>query len=79
MLDIKFLYGHDDAPTIAILYQDSKSLRHVKTYKLLLKEKELAEGPWQHPNVEPTANMLVPIPAPTGTHLQDLHVAGRSY
>ena len=65
VVDMKFLYGSDDMPALAILYQDSKNLRHVKTYKVHMKEKELVAGEWQHLNVEPTASLLVPLPAGT--------------
>ncbi len=64
-MDLKFLHGCP-VPTVAILFQDPKEMRHVKTYQLHGKEKELSEGPWQHPNVEAGASMLIPVPAPLG-------------
>jgi len=36
VVDIKFLYNCSK-PTIALLYQDTKEARHVKTYEILLK------------------------------------------
>lgn len=66
VIDMKFLHGSNDAPVIAILYQDAKALRHIKTYQLRLREKELAEGPWQYPNCEQTSSLLIPVPAPAG-------------
>lgn len=63
--DIKFLYGCA-RPTFAILYEDARELRHVKTYEVNLKEKDLAEGPWQQSNVDMGANLIIPIPAPLG-------------
>ncbi|KAF2317850.1 hypothetical protein GH714_041167 [Hevea brasiliensis] len=40
VLDIKFLYGCSK-PTIVVLYQDNKDARHVKTYEVALKDKDL--------------------------------------
>jgi len=63
-LDITYLHGCVK-PTVAVLYQDTKELRHVKTYELLLKEKEFGEGPWALPNVESGASKLISVPKPT--------------
>ncbi|DAZ92907.1 TPA: LOW QUALITY PROTEIN: hypothetical protein N0F65_013069, partial [Lagenidium giganteum] len=64
VVDIKFLHGYNK-PTICVLYEDTtKSARHVKTYHVLLKEKDLAEGPWSQANVEASASLLVPVPSP---------------
>lgn len=38
ILDIKFLEGFT-RPTVAVLYQDPKRDRHIKTYEVNLKEK----------------------------------------
>jgi len=64
VLDITYLHGCVK-PTVAVLYQDTKELRHVKTYELLLKEKEFGEGPWSLPNVESGAAKLISVPKPT--------------
>ncbi|KAF1772263.1 HAD-like domain [Phytophthora cactorum] len=45
VIDIKFLHGYNK-PTICVLYEDYKAARHLKTYHILLKEKDFAEGPW---------------------------------
>ncbi len=66
MLDMKFLHGCPAGPTFAVLYQDAKDSRHLKTYQIQLKEKELLDGPFHHANVEPSASMLIPVPSPTG-------------
>lgn len=66
VLDIRFLFGAPSRPTIAILYQDTKGSRHVKTYEVNLKEKEFQEGPWTLPNVETGAAFLIPLPLPFG-------------
>lgn len=65
VLDIKFLYGCAK-PTIAVLYQDNKDARHVKTYEVLLKEKDFSEGPWQQNNLDNGAGLLIPVPMPLG-------------
>lgn len=65
VIDIKFLHGYSK-PTICVLYEDGKAARHVKTYYILVKEKDFAEGPWSQSNVEAGASLLVPVPAPCG-------------
>ncbi|GLE04253.1 hypothetical protein PINS_up013164 [Pythium insidiosum] len=65
VIDIKFLHGYTK-PTICVLYEDCKGARHVKTYVILLKEKDFAEGPWHHANVEAGASLLIPVPMPLG-------------
>ncbi|TMW57264.1 hypothetical protein Poli38472_003189 [Pythium oligandrum] len=65
VIDIKFLYGYAK-PTICVLYEDCKGARHVKTYQILVKEKDFTEGPWSHPNVEAGASLLIPVPTPLG-------------
>ncbi|XP_047333166.1 DNA damage-binding protein 1-like [Impatiens glandulifera] len=63
VLDIKFLYGCPQ-PTIAVLYQDNKDARHVKTYEVALKEKDFIEGPWSQNNLDNGADLLIPVPPP---------------
>ncbi|CAI5722603.1 unnamed protein product [Hyaloperonospora brassicae] len=65
VIDIKFLHGYNK-PTICVLYEDYKAARHLKTYHILLKERDFAEGPWSQANVESGATLLIPVPAPTG-------------
>lgn len=65
VLDIKFLYGCR-CPTIAVLYQDNKDARHVKTYEVLLKEKDFGAGPWQQYNLDAGAGFIIPVPEPLG-------------
>ncbi|TDH74292.1 uncharacterized protein CCR75_001185 [Bremia lactucae] len=65
VIDIKFLYGYVK-PTICVLYEDYQAARHVKTYHILLKEKDFAEGPWNQSNVEAGASLLIPVPPPIG-------------
>ncbi|MCL7034899.1 hypothetical protein MKW94_022080 [Papaver nudicaule] len=65
VLDIKFLYGCSK-PTIVVLYQDNKGVRHVKTYEVLLKEKDFAEGPWSQNNLDKGAGFIIPVRMPLG-------------
>ena len=51
VLDIQFLHGFQN-PTIVILYQDPKEMRHVKTYEISIKDKDLLSGPWHQTAVE---------------------------
>ncbi|ESQ55276.1 hypothetical protein EUTSA_v10024273mg [Eutrema salsugineum] len=65
VLDIKFLYGCAK-PTIAVLYQDNKDARHVKTYEIATKDKDkvFVEGPWSQNNLDNGADLLIPVPSP---------------
>ena len=65
VLDIQFLHGFS-TPTIVILYQDPKEMRHVKTYEISIKDKELVPGPWHQTGVELGASMIIPVPTPLG-------------
>ncbi|KAH8972743.1 hypothetical protein BDL97_01G007000 [Sphagnum fallax] len=63
VLDIKFLYGCSK-PTIALLYQDNKDTRHLKTYEVQVEE--FIEGTWFQNNLDNGAGLLIPIPLPLG-------------
>jgi DNA damage-binding protein 1 len=65
VLDIQFLHGFAN-PTIVLLYQDSKEMRHVKTYEISIKDKDLVPGPWHQTGVELGASMIIPVPSPLG-------------
>jgi len=39
VVDIAFLFACQTRPTIAVLYQDQKETRHVKTYEICVKTK----------------------------------------
>ena len=62
MIDMAFLQSYSQ-PTLALLYQDGKEARHLKTYELRLNVKELGDSPWPDKVVGPRANMLVPTGA----------------
>lgn len=65
VLDIKFLVGYSK-PTIAVLYQDYRNARHIKTYAVNVRDKEFITGPWSQSNVEHNANELISVPEPFG-------------
>ncbi|CAM9422865.1 unnamed protein product, partial [Hapterophycus canaliculatus] len=65
VLDIQFLSGYSKA-TIAVLYQDQRHARHIKTYTISTRDKEFGTGPWAQLNVEHNASELIPVPAPFG-------------
>jgi len=54
-----------DPPTLILIHQDQHG-RHVRTYEIALREKELAKGPWKQDNVETEATMVIPVPPPLG-------------
>ena len=59
VVDIAFLRDIPK-PTLALLFQDAKEARHLKTYEVLLKDKDFADGPWPLVDAEAGANMLIP-------------------
>lgn len=65
VLDIKFLVGFAK-PTIAVLYEDQRFARHIKTYTVNTRDREFVAGPWAQFNVEHNASELVPVPEPFG-------------
>lgn len=62
-LDVKFLYGYSK-PTFAILYEDARLNKHIKTYSIDVREKELLDGPWNQMYVDKSSIFLIPIPSP---------------
>ena len=65
VIDIKFLHNYQK-PTLALLYQDNKDARHLKTYEVNLRDKSFGEGPWSQTNVEAGASMLISVPRSAG-------------
>lgn len=65
VITMDFLYGCE-RPTIAILYQDTKQSKHIRTYAISLRDKEFEEGPWHHNNLDMGANIIIPVPMPLG-------------
>lgn len=55
-------YSISDHPAIAVLHEDSKGARHIKTYYINMKEKDFIDGPFQQPNVESGATHLISVP-----------------
>lgn len=65
IIDMKFLYG-TTIPTLVVLYQDQRQMRHVKTFEVSLNDKEFMQGPWNLPNVEVRSSLLITLPLPLG-------------
>ncbi|CAI5489016.1 unnamed protein product [Closterium sp. Naga37s-1] len=65
VIDIKFLFACE-RPTIAVLYQDNKDARHVKTYEVQVRDKDFTDGPWQQSNLDGGAALIIPVPPPMG-------------
>jgi len=63
VIDIQFLHGFHDVPTVILVYPDTNS-RHVKTYGISLRDKEFVRGPWKVDNVEMEACMVIAVPSP---------------
>lgn len=83
VLDIKFIAGFSK-PTIAVLYQDQRYARHIKTFAVNVRDKELIAGPWAQFNVEHNASELIPVPEPFGGvlilgHQTICYHSGRSF
>lgn len=64
VLDIQFL-DNCATPTIAVLWEDQDA-RHVKSYEINIREKELVEAQLMQSDVDPEAEKLIPVPAPRG-------------
>lgn len=63
VVTIKFLHGYDK-PVIALIHEDTKYHRHLKTYELLLREKEIKDGPFSQDSLEPGVSLIIPVPKP---------------
>ena len=63
ILDCVFLHG-TAKPCLAVLFEDQRMERHVKTYYVDTRERELMVGPWQQDKVNGGAKMLIPVPSP---------------
>lgn len=60
IISIRFLEGCAK-PTLALLYQEGE-YRHVQTYVVNAKDKELSPGPWKESAVEQASNLLIAVP-----------------
>lgn len=47
-----------------VIWQDNKEARHIKTYEVVLKDKDFVEGPWSQNNLDNGADLLIPVPPP---------------
>lgn len=53
-------------PTIALLHEDASGQRHVRTYEINSKERDLADGPWSLSGCDPGATTLAAVPSALG-------------
>ena len=63
LLDCVFLHG-SAKPCLAVLFEDHRLQRHIKTYNVDTRDRELVEGPWHQDKVDNGAKILIPVPAP---------------
>ncbi|KAF8976248.1 DNA damage-binding protein 1a, partial [Entomortierella lignicola] len=64
IMSMTFLYGCQ-RPTLAVLYQDKKEIRHVKTYEFDLKTKEKSETGWIQSGLTGAVTCIA-VPSPIG-------------
>lgn len=60
VLDLAFLHGCA-VPTLAVLFEDTKEQRHIKTYQVSVKDKELRDGPWSEACLDSGSSLVVPV------------------
>eukprot|EP00033_Pygsuia_biforma_P001101 GCRY01001253.1.p1 GENE.GCRY01001253.1~~GCRY01001253.1.p1 ORF type:complete len:1121 (+),score=337.54 GCRY01001253.1:198-3560(+) len=68
VLDMVFL-DEIDAPTVAILYQDTNEGRHVAVYSVKMSTKELVNVGHDLNNLDASSHKLFPLPRPIGGFL----------
>ncbi|KAF9902706.1 DNA damage-binding protein 1a [Lobosporangium transversale] len=67
IMSMVFLHGCL-RPTLVVLYQDKKEIRHVKTYELDIKSKEKSETGWSQSGLT-GAHTCIAVPSPIGGFL----------
>ena len=79
VIDFKFLEERENVNeagkfTLIVLYEDQRRYRHLKTYQLVLEEKDLVETGWSESSVDADAKMLIPLSFPaTGVAVLGSH------
>ena len=53
-------------PVIALLHEDASGQRHVRTYEVDCRERDLADGPWSLQGCDPGATTLAAVPSALG-------------
>eukprot|EP00762_Andalucia_godoyi_P006008 ANDGO_00026.mRNA.1 DNA damage-binding protein 1b len=72
VVDMCFLYTYEPSkgmcavPTLAVLYDDGRNGRHIKTYEVIVKDRVLHDASFVQQNVDPRAHLMFPVPAPFG-------------
>eukprot|EP00171_Calliarthron_tuberculosum_P013989 IDg13989t1 len=64
IIDLVFLDGYAK-PTIAMLYKET-DVMHMATYEINMADEDLTSRKWNKTGLDPTADKLVPVPAPAG-------------
>ncbi|KAF9971393.1 DNA damage-binding protein 1a [Actinomortierella ambigua] len=66
LMSMTFLHGYEK-PTLAVLFQDTKEIRHVKTYEIEVRgaDVKMNETGWCQSGLS-GARLLIPVPAPLG-------------
>jgi DNA damage-binding protein 1 len=66
ILDICFFEKLSKIPTIAILYEDNNESKNLKTYQILVDEKETIEGVFQKSSLSYETNFIISLPSNIG-------------
>lgn len=68
LIDLKFLdtTNTNGKPLICMLFEDDKFARHIKTYTIDARDKEILPGPWNQNNLEHDVTLMIPVAAPAG-------------
>lgn len=64
VIDLKFLSSCEQL-LLAVLHEDTKRQRHLKTYEVSLRDKDLVAS-WSQPHLDVYATMIIPVPSPLG-------------
>lgn len=66
ILDMCFLSSKhlvSQKPVVAVLYEDTRHVRHLKTYEVDLDHQSLEDAPWFQSSMINTAEMMIPVNA----------------
>ena len=60
LMDMGFLHGAQ-RPTLVILHEDDVGGKHIKTFSIDIRERELSAGPWSYSNTDLTTHSIIPV------------------
>jgi len=75
IMSMVFLHGCQ-RPTLAVLYQDKKEVRHVKTYEIDLKTNDKSETGWIQSELS-GARTCIAVPSPIGNFIHPCMICPR--